>query len=111
MILQIFLNIPRMYGTTMVPFTVSWLVGFYFWLWLRTLFMNFSGYPFLINVTVKVASSFCKVSVHIVVSLLCRHLAISCLLLSGWSDVWCRYCPVSVFSVYTCLDDVVASVY
>jgi hypothetical protein len=67
-VLQICYNIFWVYIAAEVTFMVSWLVGFYFWLRLKTLFMKFSGYPFP-DTVIKVTSCLFKVSsfVHIAV--------------------------------------------
>jgi hypothetical protein len=80
---KFFFNIPSC-GPTMVPFVICLLV-LCFWLWLRTLFMNFGVYPLLTDVTLKTAASCFKVSslVHTAVALFSRHLTTLCLALCG----------------------------
>jgi hypothetical protein len=90
-------DVPRTYDTTTVYFVVFKLVGFCFWLFLWTLFMNLCGYPFAANVTLKVSSFFFKMSfVRIAIPFLCRYYTTPFLVLCGRLEVQCRYCPVWV---------------
>jgi hypothetical protein len=80
-ILRSFSDIPRKYGTILLPFIVFSLVQFCFLLLLTAGFMNVSGYQFPINMVTK-TDAFLKQFLRTRLLLFVSNFIIHCLILS-----------------------------